>query len=302
MSVEPHIDTRDRADASIYEESFQRNLGLISETEQLRLRSSTVAIAGLGGVGGLHMVTLARMGVGGFHVADNDTFEPANINRQYGATVDTIGRKKTDVMAETVASINPKAMIRIFEKGVDESNIDDFLENVDVVIDGIDFFEVDARRLLFNKAREKGIYAVTCGPIGFGATLQVFSPDGMSFDEYFGISDDMGYWEKMVAFAVGLTPRALHLKYLDLSKVNIAGKTGPALASACNLCATLAATEAVSIILGRRTVKAVPYYFQFDPYRRVYKKGYLFMGAGNPVQRLKRWLFKRKIKPLLAKK
>ncbi len=282
-----------------YNESFRRNIGLVSHGEQELLRDATVGIAGLGGVGGLHMATLARMGIGGFHVADFDTFELANINRQYGATTKTIGREKAEVMKEIVEDINPSARIKVFKEGITEGNIVEFLTGLDVVIDGIDFFEIDARRLLFNTAREMGIYAITCGPIGYGATLQVFSPTGMSFDKYFAIDDAMTYAQKIVAFAVGLTPKPLHLKYMDLSKVSLKERTGPAIASACSLCATLAATETLKIITNKAAIKAVPNYFQFDPFRQIYKKGYLPMGGKNPIQKLKRWYLSRKFAGLL---
>lgn len=282
-----------------YEEAFKRNIGLFTEEEQAKLRRSRAAVAGLGGVGGVHLVTLARMGIGNFHIADLDTFETANINRQYGASGDTLGREKTVVMREEVLSINPEADIKSFSEGVTEDNVEAFLRGVDVVLDGIDFFAIDARRLLFNKAQECGITAITSGPMGFGATLQVFTPDGMSFDDYFGITNEMPYIEKMIAFAVGLTPKALHLKYLDLSKVDLTSGTGPALASACTLCAGLVATEAINVILSKRPIKAAPHYFQFDPQRQVYKRGYLFMGARNPIQRIKRRFLLKKVRPLI---
>ena len=58
-----------------YDSAFSRNLGLISPQEQQRLRHCRVAIAGLGGVGGAHVLTHVRMGIGKFHLADFDTFE-----------------------------------------------------------------------------------------------------------------------------------------------------------------------------------------------------------------------------------
>ncbi len=282
-----------------YREAFKRNIGLLTESEQETLRSSRVAIAGLGGVGGIHLVTLARTGIGRFHISDNDTFETANLNRQYGASTNSINRKKTDVMKEITNSINPEAEVVTFQEGVTEENIDEFLKGADLVVDGIDFFSVDARRLLFNKSREKGIYAITSGPIGFGSTLQIFDPKGMSFDEYFGISGNMSYVEKMVAFSVGLTPSPLHLRYMDLSKVDLKSGTGPSLASACALCGSLVATEALKILLKRKTVRAVPHYFQFDPYRQIYKKGYLFWGGRNPLQYIKRKILLKKVSHLI---
>src|SRR5438552_9527102 len=174
---------------NFYHQAFARNLGIINESEQEKLRNSRVAIAGMGGVGGIHLVTLARMGIGKFHIADSDVFEAANLNRQYGATTGTLGRIKVDVMKEIAMSINPEIEIRCFSEGISEQNIDEFLNDVDVAIDGIDAFEINARRLLFNKARARDIYSITSGPLGFSSILLTFDPKGMSFDEYFGISD-----------------------------------------------------------------------------------------------------------------
>src|SRR5207248_4307002 len=77
-----------------YEQAFARHSGLLTDAEQSKLRNSRVAIVGLGGVGGIHLATLARLGIGAFHIADPDTFELANFNRQYGANTQTLGRSK----------------------------------------------------------------------------------------------------------------------------------------------------------------------------------------------------------------
>ena len=90
-----------------YAEAFKRNRGLITEEEQEKLRNSRVAIAGMGGVGGVHLVTLARLGIGKFTIADPDVFEVANFNRQYGATISNVGRNKAEAMAEAALDINP---------------------------------------------------------------------------------------------------------------------------------------------------------------------------------------------------
>ncbi|MGK2907461.1 MAG: ThiF family adenylyltransferase, partial [Desulfuromonadales bacterium] len=57
---------------------FSRNIGLISEAVQARLLATRVAVAGVGGVGGIHLLTLARLGVGKFTIADMDVYERAN--------------------------------------------------------------------------------------------------------------------------------------------------------------------------------------------------------------------------------
>jgi molybdopterin/thiamine biosynthesis adenylyltransferase len=176
----------------LIKEEFSRNIGLLSEDEQRKLLKARVAVAGAGGVGGIQALTLARLGIGNFNIADPDTFEAVNLSRQFGATINTIGRNKAMVLSEMVREINPHADVRVFSEGINNENVALFLDSVNVYIDGIDFFEIDTRRLIFKKARELGIHALTSAPLGFGATLQVFSPAGMTFDEYFGISDSIG--------------------------------------------------------------------------------------------------------------
>jgi molybdopterin/thiamine biosynthesis adenylyltransferase len=267
---------------------FSRAIGLVSEEDMKLLLQTRVAIAGCGGVGGIHALTLARMGLGRFHLADLDTFERANISRQFGAFHSTLDRHKAEVLAQMVTDINPHADIRIFDQGVTEGNVEEFLEGSAVYVDGMEFFEFDIRRLLFNTARRLGIPAVTAAPLGFGATLQVFSPTGMSFDEYFGIRDGMSYEEKIAAFAVGLAPRPYHSGYLDFSKVSFEERRGPAVAPACTLAAALVASEVVKIVTGRGKVKAVPHYLQIDLMLRKLRTGRVWGGGMNPLQILKR--------------
>src|SRR4051812_4826332 len=116
--------------------AFDRNIGWLTEWEQLALKAKRVAIAGMGGVGGFHLLTLARLGIGEFNIADFDSFEIANFNRQVGATIDTIGRPKVDVLAEMALAINPEIKLSRFEKGVKEQDIDAFLARADLFIDG----------------------------------------------------------------------------------------------------------------------------------------------------------------------
>src|ERR1700710_1789821 len=101
-----------------YEEAFDRNIGWLTEWEEAALRGKRVAIAGMGGVGGVHLLTLARLGIGAFNLADFDTFDLANFNRQVGASMDTVGRPKLEVMAQMALSINPELRIRRFPEGI----------------------------------------------------------------------------------------------------------------------------------------------------------------------------------------
>ncbi len=278
-----------------YDDAVSANRGLISSEEQRTLRGSTVAIPGLGGVGGAHLLTLTRLGVGRFAIADGDTFELRNFNRQVGATMHTIGASKTAVMADLAKAINPELAISTFPE-IDARNVDEFLRGCHVVIDGLDFFRIDARRLLFRRARELGIPVITCGPLGFGVALLVFMPDGPSFDDFLDLRDSMDEREQLLRFAVALAPAALHLPYVDFHYVNLAERRGPSSSIAINLCAAVAATEALAVLLKRRQPLAVPRYAQFDPYRLRFRTGVLRGGNRHPWQRVKLWYLKRRLR------
>ncbi|MBN1912438.1 MAG: ThiF family adenylyltransferase [Pirellulales bacterium] len=277
-----------------YDEAFSRQRGLIDTEEQERLRRSRVAIVGMGGVGGVHLITLARAGVGAFCIADPDTFEVANFNRQYGASLQNVGRNKAAAMAREALDINPELDLRVFETAIDAGNIGEFLDGADVFIDGMDFFNIEARRLLFKEARRRGIWAVTAGPIGFSTAWLTFDPNGMTFDEYFNLNDQMDRLDQLIAFAVGLTPRMTHLPYMDLREVSIQDKTGPSASLACQLASGVAAAETLKMLLGRRPIRAVPWYSQFDAYRQILRHGRLRGGNRHPWQRFKRWWMHRK--------
>lgn len=246
-----------------YEIAIQRNLGLVNEAEQLKLKKSKIAIAGVGAVGGSYLINLARMGIENFIIADPDVFEVPNLQRQAGAFISQLGLKKVEVLKKMVLDINPGINIETFENGVTEANIDAFLTDVDLVIDGIDAFQISPRRLLYKKAKEKGIYVFCSAPIAFGATLQVFDPSKISFDQFFGIDDDMTRAEQIASFLLGLAPKLLSKSQMDEKYVDFIEEKGPALASTISLCAGIITTEIVKFLLNKKTINCVPcsYYF-----------------------------------------
>ncbi|MEW8207449.1 MAG: ThiF family adenylyltransferase, partial [Candidatus Thiodiazotropha taylori] len=101
-----------------YQLAFSRNIGWLTEAEQQQLSNARVAIAGLGGVGGSHLLTLTRLGVGRFNLADFDSFAVENFNRQTGANLNTVGKPKLDTMIDAALAINPLLDIKPFPEGV----------------------------------------------------------------------------------------------------------------------------------------------------------------------------------------
>ena len=269
-----------------YQDAFSRNIGWVTEKEQLRLRDARVAIGGLGGVGGVHLLTLARLGVGRFSIADFDVFDIVNFNRQIGANVSTLGRPKIDVLAEMARDINPELELTTFPAGIQPDSLHAFLEGVDVYVDGLDFFAFNARRMTFEACEKKGIPIITAAPLGMGTALLVFGPGGMSAEEYFGFEgcDEL---EMAIRFLVGLSPAMLQRGYVvDMSRINLAERKGPSSIASCQLCAGVAAIETLKLLLGRSGVKLAPWGSQFDAYRMRYIRTWRPWGHRNPLQRL----------------
>jgi molybdopterin/thiamine biosynthesis adenylyltransferase len=278
-----------------YDGAFARNIGWVTQAEQAALRTKRVAIAGLGGVGGVHLLTLARLGVSRFHIADFDRFGLANFNRQAGATTSTLDRPKADVLASMASDINPEIELRVFDQGVSAQNVDAFLDGVDLYVDGLDFFAFDARELVFAACAARSIPAITVAPLGMGAALLNFLPGGMSFEDYFGWRGQSER-ERALRFLVGLAPRVLHADYLaDASRVDLSARRGPSTIMACQLCAGVAATEALKILLGRGRIRAAPHGVQFDAYRNKLVHTWRPGGHRNPLQRLLMALVRRRM-------
>lgn len=269
-----------------YGQAFSRNIGWLTLDEQQRLARSRVAVAGLGGVGGAHVLTLARLGIGAFKIADFDSFEVHNFNRQAGAFVSSLGMPKASVLARMALDINPQADVDVFEQGVTSANLDQFLAGVDVYVDGIDFFAVEARRMIFAACHARGIPAITAAPLGMGVSLLYFSPAGMSFEQYFRL-EGRSRQEQYARFIAGLSPAMLQRRYLVAPEaVNFAEKRGPSTVMACDLCAGVTGTAVLKLLLGRGKLRRAPWAMQFDAYRQMLSFTWRPFGNANPLQQL----------------
>ena len=268
-----------------YDKAFSRNVGWVLEEEQQILRNKRIAIAGAGGVGGEHLLTLARLGIQNFNISDFDVFEVHNFNRQAGAFMSTLNMEKVGVMKTMVLDINPDADIKVFPSGTTQDNVDDFLQGVDLYVDSLDFFALDARKLLFSKCQEKGIPAVTAAPLGMGAACLCFMPGKMTFREYFQFKEDESETEQLLKFLVGLAPAFLHANYLiDKSAANFQEKRGPSTPMGVKMCASIAGSYVLKILLNRGKVIAAPWGIHFDGFRNKVKKTWRPGGNRNPLQ------------------
>lgn len=276
-----------------YNEAFIRNIGWVTEEEQTVLHNKRVAVGGLGGVGGSHLITLTRLGVGKFNIADLDTFQLSNFNRQYGAAISTLDQPKLDVMKRTVLDINPELDLRTFQDGIDISNVDEFLEGVDLYMDSLDIFAVDIRRKVFQRCYDLGIPAITAAPMGMGTAFLAFLPGKMSFEDYFCL-EGLSLEDQIIRFIVGVSPSMQQRHYLVAkSGVNILKQKVPSTCIGIELAAGVACAQAIKILLGRGKVIHAPRGLHFDAYRNSLAQTWRPLGNRNPLQKYMFWRIKR---------
>lgn len=165
-----------------YEEMFQRNIGVVSKETQDKIKNSGVSVIGLGGQS-LNAILAVKTGFGKVYGADRDTFEYTNLNRQLMATVDAVGRKKSEVAQEILTSCNPSADIQCTFMNVQT------VEQAKQILRGTDFFMVAvdcpySRVVMTRAADELGITYVVCAPIGWKLFLATFVPGGPTYEEF----------------------------------------------------------------------------------------------------------------------
>lgn len=184
-------------DDEIYRARVARNLGWLGHTadeawiRQSMLRDAVVGVAGCGGIGGSMVDRLARLGVLQLRIADLDTFEYSNINRQLGSGVDTVGRNKAEVVAETVHAMTPDVAIDVYPTGITEETAADFVSGCDFILDEIEPYEVGPRYALHRafRAAERPRMVMTAHVYGNRTFLWKYTRDSMPLEELLGVEE-----------------------------------------------------------------------------------------------------------------
>ena len=135
---------------------FSRTELLLGREALETLKSSRVAVFGIGGVGGYVVEALVRSGVGEFDLIDDDKVCLTNLNRQIIATHSSIGRYKTEVMRDRILDINPEAIVHVHNCFYLPENQGDFhFTQYDYVVDAVD--TITAKIQLVIQAKEAGV-------------------------------------------------------------------------------------------------------------------------------------------------
>lgn len=166
----------------LYEASFVRNFGVVTHEEQAKLRNARVTVVGAGGVGGITLIQLARMGVGSIHVIDRDQFEASNINRQMLSAVSKLGVDKAEVAGQVLRDINPEIKVRTTISFVTEENAPELLADSDVIVDATD--NLVSRVVIHRAAAKLGIPSIWIAVTPpFRGGVMSLTPDSMPYEQ-----------------------------------------------------------------------------------------------------------------------
>ena len=173
---------------------YIRNRQLISEKEQEILRGKSVAVVGLGGLGGHICEQLSRLGVGSLTLIDSDVVEPNNLNRQIFATEKTLGTPKTQAAIERLTAVNPHVKLSSHRRYLTLENGAELLRSADIVMDAVDNIET---RYVLEKCCERLDLPFVHGSIGgwWGQVSVIFPGDNI-MERIYPKKDAVGAEEK----------------------------------------------------------------------------------------------------------
>lgn len=138
-----------------------------------KLKISSVAVCGLGGLGSHIAINLARSGVGRLKLIDFDVIEPSNLNRQ-AYRVSDLGRFKTEALKEQIAEINPYISVEICTLKIDESNLEFLFQGMDIVCEAFD--TASAKAMIaqnFHRFYKDTVLICASGLAGYGESNSI---------------------------------------------------------------------------------------------------------------------------------
>ena len=144
----------------------------IGKIGQERLRSATVAVVGLGGLGSVSALYLTLAGVGEITLVDQDTVEMTNLHRQGLYSIDDLRHPKVEVAAARLVKLNPEVKIKAVPENINDENVGSLLESSDCVVDGLD--NMYTRYLLNRYCVTRQIPLIFGGAIGMEGNVAVF--------------------------------------------------------------------------------------------------------------------------------
>ncbi len=174
-------------EAGIIPDRYQRNIGTVGIEGQIRLLKARAGVIGAGGLGGLVVELLARMGLGSLVVLDGDIFSDSNLNRQIFSTEQNLGQNKAEAAACRAAEINGAVQVRAVPRRGDHTNLVKFFEGCTLALDCLD--NLTSRFALEQACGQLNIPLVHAAIAGFVGQLAVIDPARPLFATIYGSGD-----------------------------------------------------------------------------------------------------------------
>jgi molybdopterin-synthase adenylyltransferase len=242
-----------------YEQLVSRNLGFLSPAEQARLQGCGVFVCGVGGMGGAVLQSLVRLGIGRVALADGDSFEVSNLNRQVFAWRSTLGRNKVEATRAQLLEINPTLAIELYGPDwVDQ--LTPLLARYPVVVNGMD--DVGSAIRLYREAARSGATVVDAyfSPLPSVAVVRPRDPRPEARLGFPTVGRSLAAIDadtvarcvqREVEYVLANSSSAEHVD-LDVAAELLAGRRPrPSLAPMVIMTGTLMAFEVVKLLLGR---------------------------------------------------
>ncbi len=176
-------------EADVVPERYLRNIGSIRLAGQKKLLQSTVLVMGTGGLGGTVAQLLARMGIGKLVLADGDSFNESNLNRQAFSFENNLGKKKVQAARDEIRKINAATEIEILVGILGEEDLVPVVNGVDAAVDALD--NMPSRFALEKACRGKRIPLVHGAVAGFSGQVLVIYPDDIGLQAVYGNPKDV---------------------------------------------------------------------------------------------------------------
>jgi molybdopterin/thiamine biosynthesis adenylyltransferase len=221
-------------------------MGVVTKSEQERIKDAKITVIGCGGIGGATTEMLVRMGIGNLRIIDKDAFDVSNINRQLMSSFYSVGKSKVNVTYETLKSINPFTNIEAIEEEVNEDNIEKVIKDSDIVIDALD--NLLTRVILSRCAHDLEIPFIHGAIYGTMVQITVFTNKTPKYEEIF----------KLPSSGKNLTEEVIN-KVKEIS-----AEVPPVIAPVPNIIGCLQAFEAFKLITLQGEPIMAPEVLMFD--------------------------------------
>ncbi len=242
---------------AFYHQLIKRNGPFINGVEQQLLRRRNIGVAGCGSIGGASLEVLARMGAENFLLAEPDSFELNNLNRQ-NATLQDIGVHKAEAILRRIQQINPQVQGHILRQGLVPENIQYFVGSSAVIVDGVDVTEPSAikAKIMLHEEAWRQQKTVICGyDIAGTQLLRIYDYGAGKLQPLHGkfTGADLDSVSPLGFLSKVVSPLDLPLEMLPVTRAMIDGTQDsiPQLGPTANLFGVLSAWAVLDVLAGR---------------------------------------------------